>query len=200
MMDNSKYLDVFIDESAEHLDTMYEQLLLLEKNPQEKTIIEEIFRAAHTIKGMSATMGYEDLASLTHHIENIFDGIRYDTISVNTPLIDCLFDSLDQLNLIVEDISKGGSGKKDVSAIVQQLERLEKGEVIEGGQEQSEQSTIEQSQNFQNFQLDEFQKTILEESLERGFNNFEIYVQLNESCLLKAARVYMVFEILEGHG
>src|SRR5690625_7974751 len=80
-MDIEQYLDVFIDESTEHLDVLYNQLVELEKNPTDKQVIEEIFRAAHTIKGMSATMGFEDVAHLTHYIENVFDGIRYDKIA-----------------------------------------------------------------------------------------------------------------------
>src|SRR5690625_2814595 len=127
-MDNSKYLDVFIDESTEHVETMYQQLLLLEKNPEDKSIIEEIFRAAHTIKGMSATMGFADLANLTHKIENVFDSIRYDKINVETSLIDCLFNAVDHLNAMVEDIANGGKGRQDIQSTVEQLERAERSE------------------------------------------------------------------------
>src|SRR5690625_1007127 len=126
-MNNSKYLDVFIDESTEHVETMYQQLLLLEKNPEDKSIIEEIFRAAHTIKGMSATMGFDDLSNLTHKIENVFDSIRYDKITVQTSLVDCLFNAVDHLNAMVEDIASGGNGKQDIQSTVEQLERAEKG-------------------------------------------------------------------------
>lgn len=197
-MDNSKYLDVFIDESTEHVETMYQQLLLLEKNPEDKSIIEEIFRAAHTIKGMSATMGFTDLANLTHKIENVFDSIRYDKINVQTSLIDCLFHAVDHLNAMVEDIANGGSGKQDIQSTVEQLEQAEKGLPIHNSPVNN--STNTAPSPMASFDLDQFQLTILSESKERGFNNFEITIQLSEDCLLKAARVYMVFELLDKLG
>lgn len=201
-MDTSQYLDVFIDESTEHLDVLYKQLLELEKHPNNKTIIEEIFRAAHTLKGMAATMGYQQLADLTHHLENIFDGIRYDKISVYTELVDVLFDSVDHLNAIVEDIAGGGEGQRDVSQIISYLE------AIENGNEQvtSPLSTLTEENktaqvNLQSIKsLDEFEITILNESSERGYANYEITVKLSENCLLKGARVFMVFEVLEQLG
>src|SRR5690625_1290898 len=123
-MDTTQYLDVFIDESTEHLDTLYEQLVELENNPNSKEVIEEIFRAAHTIKGMSATMGYDDLANLTHHIENTFDDIRNEKVSVNAQLVDHLFFAVDELNNIVEDIASGGTGEKDIEGVINILNQM----------------------------------------------------------------------------
>src|SRR5699024_5485888 len=128
-METSQYLDIFIDESTEHLDTLYEQMLELEKKPEEKAIIEEIFRAAHTLKGMSATMGYTDLANLTHKLENVFDGIRYDKIVVQADMMDDLFTATDYLNEMVSDIANGGDGSRDVELIVNRLDQIEKGVV-----------------------------------------------------------------------
>src|SRR5699024_1818216 len=179
-METTQYLDIFIDESTEHLDTLYQQMLELEKNPEEKSIIEEIFRAAHTLKGMSATMGYDDLANLTHKLENVFDGIRYDKISVQTEMMDFLFHTVDHLNEMVEDIAQGGDGKKDVEDVVAQLDKIEKGEDIStGGQEELAASIVESSST--ELELDEFQLTILSESKDRGYDNYEIYVALNEN-------------------
>ena len=73
MMELNKYLEMFIEESKEHLQSCSEHLLELEKNPEDLAIVSEIFRSAHTLKGMSATMGYEDLADLTHKMENVLD-------------------------------------------------------------------------------------------------------------------------------
>lgn len=194
-METSQYLDIFIDESTEHLDTLYQQLLELEKKPQEKAIIEEIFRAAHTLKGMSATMGYDDLASLTHKLENVFDGIRYDKIKVQTEIMDDLFQAVDQLNAMVGDIADGGDGKQDVSRIVSRLDMIEKGIVVGEVEEPLDMATTDFT-----LQLDEFQITIIEESTERGFTCYEIDVELSEESLLKGARVYMVFDVLEKLG
>lgn len=197
-METTQYLDIFIDESTEHLDTLYQQMLELEKNPAEKSIIEEIFRAAHTLKGMSATMGYDDLADLTHKIENVFDGIRYDKIQVTTEMMDTLFHAVDHLNAMVSDIASGGDGSGDVSAMVERLDRIEKGLDLE---ETDEESTTEIATSEElTVDIDEFQITIIEEALEQGYTCYEIEVELSEESLLKAARVYMVFDLIEKYG
>lgn len=194
-METSQYLDIFIDESTEHLDTLYQQLLALEKTPEDASIIEEIFRAAHTLKGMAATMGYEDLAHLTHVLENIFDGIRYDRIQVQTEMMDHLFHTADHMNAMVEDIANGGDGKRDVQAMMDILDRIEKGELSVAAT-----TVAPASASSANLVLDEFQRTILEESTERGFENFQIEIVLQQDCLLKGARVFMLFELMEKLG
>lgn len=200
-MENTQYLDIFIDESTEHLDTLYEQMLELEKNPEEKSIIEEIFRAAHTLKGMAATMGYDDLANLTHKIENVFDAIRYDKITVKTEMMDDLFHAVDHLNEMVSDIANGGDGSHDVEEIVQRLDQIERGvdpsEIKEEKPAESEKSKTEGDLEID---IDEFQVTIIEQAIDQGFTCYEMTVELSEESLLKAARVYMVFDLLEKHG
>lgn len=197
-METTQYLDIFIDESMEHLDVLYQQLLALEKDPKEKQIIEEIFRAAHTLKGMAATMEFDDLAGLTHKLENIFDGIRDDKIAVQPDMMDTLFHTVDHLNTMVEDIANGGDGKRDVTAVIDQLDRIEKGET--DLQENNTSVESEKKDELSTLELDEFQLTILSESQERGFSNYEIEVRLREDCLLKGARVYMIFELIEKLG
>lgn len=201
-MDTSQYLDVFIEESADHLEVLYKQLLELEKHPNEKSIIEEIFRAAHTLKGMAATMGYTDLSHITHHLENVFDSIRYDKISVQPCMVDVLFETVDYLNEIIEDISSGEVGKRDVTAILTKLETLNQeddSQTIDSTEEIP--STVQTTNNLSHLDgVDEFELTILKESIDRGFSNYEIHVELSEDCLLKGARVFMVFEVLEQLG
>ncbi|MGM0940092.1 MAG: chemotaxis protein CheW [Bacillota bacterium] len=202
-MDTTEYLGVFIDESNEHLEVLYNQLLALEKNPNEKKIIEEIFRAAHTLKGMSATMGFSDLANLTHKLENVFDAIKYEKVTVNVEMMDILFAAVDHLNEMVEDISSGGDGTRDVSQAVEQLQAIESGNSISAVQMKEADSTTQQQEatQLQHVQgLDEFELTILSESSDRGYSNYEINVTLREDCLLKGARVFMVFEVLEKLG
>jgi two-component system chemotaxis sensor kinase CheA len=199
-LDTSQYLEIFIDESTEHLDTLYQQMLELENNPEEKSIIEEIFRAAHTLKGMSATMGFGDLANLTHKLENVFDAIRYDKIKVKTEMMDDLFVAVDHLNEMVRDIADGGDGKKDVSHIVNRLQKIEKGLPLDDVNTEQSTKEIQKTDGSLPIELDEFQITIIEQAIEQDFNTYEIYVELSEDSLLKAARVYMVFEILEKQG
>ncbi|RZT22920.1 chemotaxis protein CheA [Fictibacillus sp. BK138] len=191
-MEMTQYLDIFIEESKEHLQAINQQVLLLEKSPEELSIVNEIFRSAHTLKGMSATMGYEDLASLTHCMENVLDAIRNKKITVTTQVLDVLFTSLDHLEAMVVEISEGGSGKRDVSKTVRELEALEKGEV---SIPQQEGKPAERSQSF-----DQYEKQIILQSKEQGFHAYELSISLRKDCILKAARVYMVFEVVEQIG
>ncbi|WP_042144798.1 chemotaxis protein CheA [Paucisalibacillus sp. EB02] len=199
-MDTTQYLDVFIDESNEHIEMLYRKLLELEKNPNEKAIIEEIFRSAHTLKGMSATMGYNDLATLTHTLENVFDAIRYDQVQVQSEMIDLLVETVDHLNTMVENIASGGDGSHNITKVANQLQMIEQGKLLVGADTRFEQ--VEELDNtistFTN--IDEFELSILNESQERGFQNYDITIQLREDCLLKGARVFMVFEVLEQLG
>ncbi|MCM3732147.1 chemotaxis protein CheA [Fictibacillus nanhaiensis] len=193
-MEMTQYLDIFIDESKEHLQAINQQVLLLEKSPEELSIVNEIFRSAHTLKGMSATMGYEDLASLTHCMENVLDAIRNKKITVTTAVLDVLFASLDHLEAMVLEISEGGSGKRDVSQTVKNLEALEKGEEVSSTSPQAKKPT-ELSQSY-----DQYEKQIILQSKEQGFQAYELSISLRKDCILKAARVYMVFEVIEQIG
>lgn len=198
-METADYLDVFIDESNEHIKVLYDQLMQLENNAQDSGIIDEIFRAAHTLKGMSATMGYSDLANLTHRMENIFDGIKYDRITVNTVMLDVMFKAVDHLNEMMEDISSGGKGEKNIGQVVSLLGSIENGEQVTAFPENNK-AKEDVSKLGPGFALDEFELSILNEAIERGYANFEITITLREDCLLKGARVFMVFEVLEELG
>ena len=126
-MDTNQYLEMFIEESKEHFQACNEHLLILEKNPNDIAIVNEVFRSAHTLKGMSATMGYEDIANLTHKMENVLDEIRNNKLHVTPELLDVVFIAVDQLEEMVLDIAAGGKGKLDVTATVQKLHAIETG-------------------------------------------------------------------------
>ncbi|QED47562.1 chemotaxis protein CheA [Cytobacillus dafuensis] len=201
-MDMNQYLEVFIEESKEHLQACNEQLLELEKNPEDITIVNEIFRSAHTLKGMSATMGYEDLAKLTHQMENVLDAIRNHKIKFNPEILDVVFLAVDDLEAMVQSIAEGGDGKRDVSDVVAKLLLIEKGESPSQTAAKSEVAATIADPVQKNIKsvYDEFELTVLQQSKEQGFETFEITVSLREDCLLKAARVFMVFEIMEKIG
>ncbi|MEK5184401.1 chemotaxis protein CheA [Solibacillus sp. FSL W7-1324] len=211
-MELNQYLEMFIEESKEHLQACSEHLLELEKNPEDLTIVGEIFRSAHTLKGMAATMGFEDLADLTHKMENILDAIRNDKIKVNAEILDVVFESVDHLEEMVFNIADGGDGKRNVQATVEKLKRIEAGEPATAPSEESlagqeiaaamVANELEQPVETAELKLsyDDFEKTVILQSSEQEFNAYEITVALRDDCLLKAARVFMVFEILEKNG
>ncbi|MFA1822266.1 Hpt domain-containing protein [Virgibacillus oceani] len=194
-MDTSDYHDVFLEESDEHLQSINNHLLELEKNPENLDIIHEIFRSAHTLKGMAGTMAFHDIASLTHKMENIFDKMRNNELEVNDDVIDIIFQAVEVLEEMVDAIREGKSGSLDVHELVLRLNEFD-GKDFNAGVERC--STAEQSNSL--LRLDEFQMTVVKQAEEQGLTSLQITVKLSEDCLLKAARVYMVFEVLEGLG
>ncbi|MCG3090081.1 chemotaxis protein CheA [Sporosarcina cyprini] len=204
-METNQYLEMFLDESKEHLQSCNEHLLELENNPQDLAIVNEVFRSAHTLKGMSATMGYEDIADLTHKMENVLDAIRNSKIEVTTEILDVVFKAVDYLEEMVLDIEAGGTGKKDVSELVSILNRIEAGEPAAEAPSVAETAAavLEEATDIPAapaMYYDEFELTVIGQSAEQGFTAYEVTVELREDCLLKAARVFMVFEILEKSG
>lgn len=193
-MDVNEYLDVFIEESIEHIESLSNQLLILEKNPSHPEVIQNIFRAAHTLKGMSQTMGFRDLADLTHWLENILDDIRNDEVEVTVHVMDVLFHAIEELNFMIQDIEAGGDGRRDIKQLLKKLQAIQgKEKLDENGDERTDVKE-------QTVQLNEFEQSILQQSTEQGFSNYEIEVILHENCVLKGVRAYMVFEALEQLG
>ncbi|MCA0969120.1 chemotaxis protein CheA [Halobacillus litoralis] len=199
-MDNNPYLEVFIDESKEHLQAINDNLLKLEQNPNDLPIVNEVFRSAHTLKGMAATMGYQDLANLTHQMENVLDLIRNEKIQVDESVLDVVFDSVDDLEAMVVDISEGGQGERNVETVVAKLYAIEQGEAVADALQQTESASEDVHNEETKLEVDEFTMAVLEQSADQNLHNFEISVSLREDCMLKAARVYMVFEVLEQLG
>ncbi|MGO4789771.1 chemotaxis protein CheW [Paenibacillus sp. 2KB_20] len=197
-MDMNQYLTMFIDESNDHLQSLNENMLQLESNPDDIGIVQIIFRSAHTLKGMAATMGYEDLASLTHQMENVLDLVRNEKLKMQDFIFDTLFKSLDALESMVQDITEGGDGKADVSSIVASLQSIVRGEGAStgGGAAEGDNSAVA----VQGIELDEFQFSVLDQSISEGHKVLYIQVTLREDCQLKAVRAYMVFETLERSG
>lgn len=190
-MDTSQYLSMFLEEAKDHLQAINEHLLNLESDPTNISIVQEIFRSAHTLKGMSASMGFEDLAALTHEMENVLDMVRNGLKTIDDHVMDVIFQSVDALEQMVGSIEEGGDGKLDVTAIVHRLEAIVKGEAAAPESGASAASGI---------QLDDYQITVIQQSLESGFKAYTISVGLEKSCILKAARAYMVFARLEENG
>ncbi|HEY0826913.1 MAG TPA: Hpt domain-containing protein, partial [Bacilli bacterium] len=193
-MELNQYLSIFLDESKDHLQALNENLLSLENNPQDIGIVQHIFRSAHTLKGMSATMGFEDMASLTHEMENILDLLRNSKLEMNPFIFDTLFKSLDALETMVLDITNGGTGKADVKHIIGSLNS-----VVSRDYENKPNLLIKQEIRSP-IHLDQYQFSVLQQAIESKHDVFYLEVSVREDCILKAARAYMVFNLLEAHG
>ncbi|HJV46720.1 MAG TPA: chemotaxis protein CheA [Bacillota bacterium] len=197
-MEMNQYLDMFIEESKEHLQAINENLLNLESDPTSLSIVNEIFRSAHTLKGMAATMGFEDMATLTHEMENVLDLIRNAKLTVQPRIMDVTFKCVDILESIVVSIIEGGDGRYDVKAMVGELKKIISGEpssTVNTGSDQVKQETQAIEMEF-----DDYQHTVIVQSIESGHGVFSIKTTVREDCVLKAARAYMVFDQLESSG
>lgn len=204
-MDMNAYLSMFIDESNDHLQSLNENLLRLESEPEELSIVQNIFRSAHTLKGMSATMGFEDLAALTHEMENVLDLVRNSKLKMDSFIFDTLFKGLDALEAMVQDIVGGGTGKADVTAIVASLQIILKSD-YSASNAMAAPTVAAKAPNTATpsasgaMLLDEFQSSILLQSIEIGHQVYHIQIAIRDNCMLKAVRAYMVFDLLERNG
>lgn len=185
-MDTSQYLNVFIEETKEHLQDLNECLLQLENSPDNIGILNEIFRLAHTLKGMSGTMGFKGMAGLTHGMENVLDALRNKEVSINTKLIDLLFKSLDALEIYLNNvIETGNEGYNDFGEITEELKKI----VNEGSHYEARE-----------LHLNVYEKNLINKAFALKMNVFQITVVLNSGCLLKSARAFVVFQALERLG
>nr|WP_221468869.1 chemotaxis protein CheA [Cohnella thailandensis] len=197
----NQYLSIFIDEANDHLQSLNESMLKLEQSPEDISIVQIIFRSAHTLKGMSATMGFEDLASLTHEMENVLDLVRNSKLTMNGMIFDTLFKCLDALDGMVQDVVGGGTGKAEVGDLVETLKAIVRGDFSGAtGAKAAADSSSDKPIVATELLLDQFQLSVLEQSIDSGMKVFHIQVFIREDCVLKAVRAYMVFDFLEKNG
>lgn len=170
-------LNIFFEEAEEHLQSLNENVLNLEQNPEDMEVVGEIFRSAHTFKGMSASMEFAEMADLTHKMENVLDEIRHGNIVVNADIIDVVFECIDNLEKMVADVQQGGMGNIDVTATKQKLEVLLNGDVA-GATENKTQVELESDETV----------------------SHEIRVTVEQQAILKAVRAIMCVEALQNLG
>lgn len=199
MDENSKYLDLFFEETDEHLQSLNEQVLELENNPEDSSIVDVMFRSAHTIKGMAATMGYDTMAKLTHKMENVFDLLKQKIIPADATSIALIFDCLDTLSDLVEDLREENDAERDITNLVQRLDHVSSGEsaLVEA-------VTVEQETgSLLNLSLEKVEDSdlmIIEAAKEDGYNAYVLAIRIDEDSSMKNARVYLVMSKLEQHG
>ena len=208
-MDVSQYLEIFIDETKEHLQSLNEQLLVIEKEPENTDTINEIFRAAHSLKGMAGTMGYKRMQKLTHQMENVFSEIRNGAKKVDANIVDVLFQCLDALEEYLACIQEtADEGDNDNEPILKQLETILNGSAQKAQTEASKETAKEPQkaeaeeakEKYKDFVYADFEKHAIAEAFEKGINVYTITVFVDENCLLKAARAFLVFKSVEGVG
>ncbi|MBQ8519014.1 MAG: chemotaxis protein CheA [Agathobacter sp.] len=208
-MDVSQYLEIFIDESSEHLQSLSDCIMTLEKEPDNKDTINEVFRAAHSLKGMAGTMGFKRMQHLTHDMENVFQEVRSDKISVDSAMIDLLFKCLDALDQYLENV-KGSAdeGTEDNEMIIKELnDFIAKANGVDVASAPVAAAPVAapvekaaESANEVKIQLSDADKDEIAAAKEEGKHVYAITVYVNQECLLKAARAFLVFRAVEGFG
>lgn len=206
-MDVSQYLEIFLDESNEHLQTLSDQLIILEKEPDNSDTINEIFRAAHSLKGMAGTMGYKRMQNLTHDMENVFSEVRNGNMEVNSNLVDVLFQCLDALETYVDNIRETqDEGTDDNEPIIKALNAFiaseGKGNAAPAAKKEEAPTATASAApaDDKDMPLADFEKNAVNEALKKNLHVYKIKVSVDENCILKAARAFLVFKNLEGHG
>ncbi len=208
-MDVSQYLEIFLDETKEHLQSLNIEILNLEQDPENSGTVNEIFRAAHSLKGMAGTMGYKRMQNLTHDMENVFSEVRNGTIKVKGNMIDILFQCLDALEEYLNCIQEtGDEGTNDNEPLIKLLnEVLEskggKEEKPLGKEEPAKETKAEDTTDGKKWlaiKFDDTQKRVLKEALNQGKKVYGLTIKVQESCILKAARAFLVFKALEELG
>lgn len=211
-MDVSQYLEIFIDESSEHIQTLSDCIMALEQEPDNKDTINEVFRAAHSLKGMAGTMGFKRMQRLTHDMENVFQEVRSDKIKVDSAMIDLLFKCLDAIDSYVENIkATSDEGTDENEAIIKELNdfiQKEEGETTE--QAQPEKPAEEEhnagtsdggnDDKFSSIEVTDSEKKAIDEAKEAGQKIYGMTVYIQKECLLKAARAFLVFRAVEEFG
>lgn len=200
-MDVSQYLQIFIEESKDNLQTLNESLLNLENHPTDTETLNAIFRVAHTLKGMAGTMGFVKMQKLTHILENVLSEIRAEKLKVTADIIDILFQSLDGLENYIKEITLTGcEGEEEYIELITALEKMTE-EHHDVSIEETSMKHIGQSEKTESIiKLPESQELVKNSALSMGMKVYQISVCLSEGCVLKSARAFVIFTELEQVG
>ena len=204
-MDVSQYMGMFLEESMDNLQTLNEALLDLEQEPDNIDKVNEIFRVAHTIKGMAATMGFSNIAELTHKMEDVLSKFREGKLQVSRNVVTVLFECLDTLERMVSNIEEGNDEEVEIENIMKSLENVGNEKISINKQEEmtEEYDTNkgdEVSKDSINISLNEYDLSVLRQAKQNGFNGVNVEITLREDTLLKSARAFLIVQELETQG
>jgi two-component system chemotaxis sensor kinase CheA len=190
---------MFLEESMENLQTLNEALLNLEQSPNDIDMVNQIFRVAHTIKGMAATMGFNNIAELTHKMEDVLSNFREGKLKVTENVVTVLFNCLDTLERMVSNIEEGIEEEVDIEPIMKSL-----GSIVDGVSMNVALDIVEEANENScedvKVELNQYDISIVRQAINSGFNTLNIHIWLNEDTLLKSARAFLILQELEAQG
>lgn len=203
-MDTSQYMSMFLEEAMDNLQILNESLLQLEQEPHNIDKVNEIFRVAHTLKGMAATMGFNEVGELTHKMEDVLSRFRDGKLKVTQDVVTVLFKCLDTLEQMIKNIEDGVEEEVPIKGIIEELENIANlqdndKELKEDIQEEKQNDSAKNTKNIQ-VELNEYDINVVKQARDKGFNSYQIRVTISENTLLKSARVFLIFKSLEEMG
>ena len=198
-MDVSQYMGMFLEESMDNLQTLNEALLDLEQEPNNIDKLNQIFRVAHTIKGMAATMGFNSIAELTHKMEDVLSEFREGKLKVTRNVVTVLFDCLDTLEKMVSNIESGNNELIDFNEIIIALENIANKDVEKEVSEDDNEEKSD-SEHKVNINLNEYDISVIKQAKKNGYRAINIEIYLREDTLLKSARAFLIVQELESQG
>lgn len=210
--DISQYLSIFLDEAEEQIQILDETLVLLEQEGDDKELLNKIFRAAHTLKGSSASMGFENMAQLTHAMEGVLDDLRHGHLEVTSEIIDHLLHGLDMLKELKENIRSGQENGIDVSPLIEELRNIKSQGASPKPREPEvlaevpvEETTpaigeLPKTIDSADLNMDDVEVNVAAAAKASGYHVWHVKVTLVPDCLMKGARAYIVFNNIKDLG
>lgn len=209
--DVSQYLGIFLDEAEEQIQILDETLVLLEQEGESQELLNKIFRAAHTLKGSSASMGFENMAQLTHAMEGVLDDLRHGNLAVTSEIIDHLLQGLDALKELKNNISAGEENGVDVAPLIANLKNVKNqvvsppapaptaGPAATAGEKETAVIPAK-ALDSDDLGMDDVEVNVAAAAKANGYNVWHAKVTLSPDCLMKGARAYIVFNNLKDLG
>lgn len=205
--DMSQYLGVFLDEANEQMELLETNILLLEQDPSQD-LLQQIFRAAHTLKGSSRAMGFTSMGELTHAMEDVFDKLRNNELTVNRELIDALFAGLDTLKAMKDEVAGSGSTSLDTTVETARLRNVLNSapEAPNTTPPASVAATAESAASpdansiVSTTKLSETAKVSMQDALSNGCSIYTLKVLVANDCMMKSVRAMFVLQSLERLG
>ncbi|MDH7576740.1 MAG: chemotaxis protein CheA [Bacillota bacterium] len=194
-MDLSQYMDLFLAEAKEHLESLNENLLKLEENPADHEVLNEIFRSAHTLKGMAATMGFEQITELTHEMENALTLLKEGKLYVTPEVIDVLLRCLDALDVMMKDLRNSGEQPFPYQPLLGKLQDLSK-----LSWSKSDLPSHAEQLPPKPLEFNEYEISVLKAAENSKYRVYHIKIGLSPDTIMKSVRAFMVFRSLEEYG
>ncbi|MER3473527.1 MAG: chemotaxis protein CheA [Armatimonadota bacterium] len=196
-MDTSEYIALFLEEAGEQIDVLERDILQLEQSPSPE-ILNEIFRAAHTLKGSSRAMGFTAMGELTHAMEDVFDALRKGEIDVSTEMVNRLFGALDTLKTMRDQIAEGGTSDIACDELVQSLRRILSGAAAESLSAST--PAVPSAPTSTTIHLQEHERESALTAIDSGLGVYQFTVHLAEDTLMKSVRALMVLQAIDANG